>query len=94
MLDVYFLWSGRLVCIAGGVGLMCYLLCKAVRWPIRFIFTLNEYRNRGDLRTAMDLFREHEPEKFLRFAERNHLKLPEAMHRQCIVRMYKKKGGA
>lgn len=93
-MDVVFLWIGRVVCIASGIGLMSYLLFMAARWPIQFMFTLNEYRNREDMRIALDLFREHNPVQFLRFAERNHLKLTDAMRQRLAARINQTKGGA
>lgn len=93
-MDVFFLWVGRIVCIAGGIGLMCYLLFQAARWPIQFIFALYEYRNREDLKTAFDLLREHKPEQFLRFAGRNNMKLPDQMRQRVVSRINQMKKGS
>lgn len=64
---------GRCVCVIGGLTILFFAAGWAVRWPIRFIYAIKEYRNKAELREAVLLLAKHRPEMFKEFARRNKL---------------------
>lgn len=73
MMDDFFRSIGQFVCVTAGCTAVFFAALWAVRWPIRFIYALKEYRNKDELWTAVQLLAKHCPDQFKEFARRNKL---------------------